>query len=499
VSDVADPGAQGGLAASQLARSAASGVRWTSLGGGVAAGLNLVQTLVVARLLVPADFGLMASAMVVITLGNAFADAGLAAAIVARPANRAQLSSLYWLNFAVGVAVCLVAMAIAPLVSDFYDQPRLEGIIRVVSLVFVITSVGQQFGWLLEKELRFRPLGLTQVAGSVAGATVAVTAAALGAGVWALVMAALVNGVVTSSLLTAAAWSRWRPSLRLRWREVRGFLDFGLYQMGERLVNYLSANTDYILIGRYLGQTALGTYSIAYQLAIKPVTYLNPMLNRVAFPVFATRQDNDAAIRRGYLHVVRLVAYATLPVLAGLAAVSPDFIEVVLGDRWEKSAPVLTVLCGVGILRSLANPIGSVLLAKNRPDLGFKGNVLMLISMVVVLLIAAPRGIMYVAWASLGVTLAAYVGWLLLLRHVVGMGLREYAGVLRMPVLSTLVMLAAVLSIRGLLSAADAGPVPTLVCGAGVGALTFLALVARFDGTYAREIWRLFRTRAATG
>jgi O-antigen/teichoic acid export membrane protein len=490
---------QQGVPASQLARSAASGVRWTSLGGAAAAGLNLVQTLVVARLLVPADFGLMASAMVVIALGTAFADAGLAAAIVARPATRAQLSSLYWLNFAVGAAVCAVVVAIAPLVAGFYDQPRLENIIRVVALVFLISSIGQQFGWLLEKELRFRPLGLTQIAASGAGTAAAVLAAALGAGVWALVLAALINSVVTSLLLTVVAWRRWRPSMRLRWQEVRGFLDFGLYQIGERTVNYLASNTDYILIGRYLGPTALGRYSIAYQLAIKPVTYLNPMLNRVAFPIFATRQDDDAAIRRGYLHVVRLVAYVTLPVLVGLAAVAPDFIDVVLGHRWEKSAPVLVVLCGVGILRSLANPIGSVLLAKNRPDLGFKGNLLLLGLMVVALLIAAPHGIMYVAWASLGVTLVGYCGWLLLLRRVVGMGLGAYAEGLRIPLISAGVMLAAVLSVRAALSAADSGPAVTLVAGVAVGALVFLSLVARFDAPYVRDVWRLLRTRAATG
>jgi O-antigen/teichoic acid export membrane protein len=492
-------GEQQGLAGSRLARSAASGVRWTSLGGAVAAGLNLVQTLVVARLLVPADFGLMASAMVVIALGNAFADAGLAAAIVARPATRAQLSSLYWLNFAVGAAVCAVVVAVAPLIADFYDQPRLQGIIRVVALVFLISSVGQQFAWLLEKELRFRPLGLTQIAGSAAGTLAAVAYAALGAGVWALVLAALVTSAVTSLLLVAVAWRRWRPSLRLRWHEVRGFLDFGLYQMGERTVNYLASNTDYILIGRYLGPGALGTYSIAYQLAIKPVTYLNPMLNRVAFPIFATRQDDDAAIRRGYLHVVRLVAYATLPLLVGLAAVAPDFIDVVLGDRWRGSAPVLSVLCGVGILRSLANPIGSVLLAKNRPDLGFKGNVLLLGLMIVALLLAAPHGIMYVAWASLGVTFIGYCGWLLVLRSVVGMGLGDYAGGLRIPAMSAVVMLVAVLSVRETLSAADSGSVVILIVGVGVGALVFLSLVARFDASYLRDIWRLFRTRTATG
>jgi teichuronic acid exporter len=284
--------------------------------------------------------------------------------------------------------------------------------------------------------------------------------------------------------------------LHFRLSDVRGYIDFGLYQMGERTVNYLASNTDYILIGRFLGPGPLGVYSIAYQLVIKPVIYLNPMLNRVAFPVFATRQDDNNTLKRGYLHVVRLIAYVTLPLMVGLALVTTDFVHVVLGSKWDASAPILAVLCGVGVLRALANPVGSVLLAKNRPDLGFKGNLLLLIAMAAVLLAAVQSGIMAVAWASFGVTVLAWLAWLLVLRRVVGLSLADYARVLRPPVVFSMAMAAAVGALELALSQTSISSVATLFSCVAVGAAVYVGLIVRFEPSYLRSLWRLFRSRA---
>jgi O-antigen/teichoic acid export membrane protein len=401
------------------------------------------------------------------------------------------------MNLVLGALVGGLVVAIAPLVASFYDQPRLEGIVRTVALIFVISPIGQQFGWLLEKELRFRTFGIVQIVSAIAGTAFAIAGAALGAGVYALVVGMLVTGLTSSALLAAVAWRDWRPLLRFRWSDVRAYIDFGLYQMGERSINYLASNTDYILIGRVLGPATLGTYSIAYQLVIKPVIYLNPMLNRVAFPVFATRQDDDSALRRGYLHVVRLIAYVTLPLMLGLAVVASDFVDVVLGPKWEASAPVLAVLCGVGALRSLANPVGSILLAKNRPDLGFKGNLILLAVMASVLLIAVHSGIMAVAWASLGVTLLASLAWLLVLRRVVGLSLVEYVRVLRPPVTFSVLMAATVAVLQFGLAQASAGSALTLFATVALGAAVYVSLLARFETPYVRSLWRLFRSRAS--
>jgi O-antigen/teichoic acid export membrane protein len=488
---------QDDLSTSVLARSAASGVRWTSLSGATIAALNAVQTLVVAHLLKPSDFGLMVSAMVLVALGGAFSDAGLATAIVARKTTREALSSLYWMNLLLGALVGGIVFALAPVVAAFYDQPRLEGIVRTVSLIFVISPIGQQFGWLLEKELRFRTFGIVQIISATVGTAVTIAGAALGAGVYALVVGMLVTGLTGSLMLAAIAWSEWRPILRFRWSDVRSYMDFGLYQMGERSINYLASNTDYILIGRFLGPASLGTYSIAYQLVIKPVIYLNPMLNRVAFPVLATRQDDDDALRRGYLHVVRLIAYVTLPLMLGLALVTSDFVDVVLGSKWEASAPVLAVLCGVGALRSLANPVGSILLAKNRPDLGFKGNLILLVAMAGVLAAAVQSGIMAVAWASLGVTAVAWFAWLLVLRKVVGLSLYEYASALRPPVIFAVVMATAVGALQLVLAEASVGSAFALVASITLGAAVYVGVVLRFDSRYVHSLWRLFRTRAS--
>jgi O-antigen/teichoic acid export membrane protein len=469
-----------------LRRVAAAGASWTILGGAVTAAVAFAQTAVLAHILEPADFGLITAATIVVGLGMTLAGAGLGNAIIVRDASRDELSSLYWLTLSIGAILFVLVWTLAPLVAEFYREPRVTGVVRWASISLLLAPVGQQFLSLLQRDLEFRSLTRIQIVSAVAGSGAAILYALFGGGAYALVAGALTTQAVSAVQLAAAGRGQWRPGLRLRWSDVSRFLDFGLFQMGERLVNYAGTNVDYVIIGRLAGPAQLGIYSVAFQLISKPLVYVNPMLNRVAFPVFAKRKSDNGALRRGYLYVVRTIALVTLPPLFGLAVVAPEFVAVVLGERWTGSTPIIQILSLVGALKCLTNPIGSLLLAKNRPGIGFTGNVLILVAMIGTLSIVARDGAEAVAWGVLGVVAISSSAWVVIACRLIHLRFSDLGASLLGPVLFALVT-AASMELARQLADPLMDPVFVLIGASAMGGATYVALLRRFERAHIRE------------
>ncbi len=441
----------------------------------------------------------MAAATVVIALGQAFADAGLTNAVIARKSTSEELSTLYCASLLAGAAVFGLMLLLTPSVVAFYNEPRLAAVLRWGAAIFLIAPIGQLFNSLYDRALEFRLLALIHTTAALTGTVVAVMSAYLGGGVLSLVWGMLASTIMSSAILFIMGRRRWQPRLRLKWTELRRFVDFGLYQMGERSINYAAANVDYMIIGRALGAAALGSYSVAYQMVIKPLVYINPILSRVAFPVFALKQDDNLSLERGYLHVIRLLALVTFPLLVALAVLAPEFVLLVLGEQWETTIPLLQILCGVGMLKSITNPVGSLLLAKDRPDIGFKGNALLLVIMTGALLTVASDGPIAIAWTYLAVTFVATGSWVLVLRWLIGLSLTEYVRTLRMPILLTLTVGAGMVIVRELVDPVMQSPWFVLLLVGGFGGVFYLSLLALFQRAYIRSLWQLFRSGSPAG
>lgn len=479
-----------------LRRQAAHSVKWTSSAMVVTTIVGLVQLGLLTRLLDRADFGLMAMVATVVGFAHVYADMGFSAAIIYRQeATREQLSSLYWTNIAVSILIGAAVAALSPLVAAFYGQPELVGPLLGVSLVFVITPFGQQFQMLLQRELRFRTLAVIDIAASLAGLAVAVSAALAGAGVWALVLAQLATTTVRAASLAGVGWRRWRPTLHARRADLKGFTGFGLYQMGERSISYWAANIDYLLIGRVLGPEQLGTYTIAYQIVVMPLMKITPVLTRVAFPVFARKQDDDAALRRGYLELIGLIAFVTFPLLIGLAATAPVAMPVLLGAAWASSAVIVQLLTPMGMVKTLSSPSGSLYLSKGRADYGFWFNVVFTSATVVTLWVAVYHGIAWVAAANSALALVFVAVELGLLHRVSGLSPRAYLRGLAAPLGFALAMGVVVLGSRLGLETAFGATLPVLAALVGIGASVYLGLWWLLRRDYVRGIRDLLRRR----
>lgn len=359
-----------------LKRQALTGVKWTTVSMLIVTILQFAQLAILARFLDPADFGLMAVMMVVIGFSQAFQDMGISNAIIQRQnITHTQLSSLYWLNIASGVVLSIIVLALSPLVAEFFDEPRIAGLMAILSSVFVLVAIGNQYRVLCQKALDFSTMETVNVIAAFLALAVAVFFAVQGFGVLALVYAMLVQAGVASGLFLWVGLRRYhRPSLIYKHSEMGGFYGFGLYQMGDKSINYIGANADKMLIGKLVGINAAGFYNLAWQLIIFPVSKINPIVNKVAFPVYSMVQSDPVALNRYYTFNVKALSLVTMPLLAFLFFFPREIVHIVFGDGWSTTADLVPALALIGMFRALGNPGGAIVLALGRADVCFWWN-----------------------------------------------------------------------------------------------------------------------------
>lgn len=360
-----------------LGRAGFSAAKWTATSSVCSAVLQIVQLSILARILSPADYGLMAMVMFLVGFAQAYADMGLSNAIVYRQdATPEELSSLYWANILASWIVFAGVLSLMPFAVLLYDAPQLYIYVPLAASVFLFTPFGQQFQTLLQKELHFQTLAMVEIGAAATSLFVAYIFAAHGFGVVALIFGQLSAATITTLSFVIIGWSRWRPAFHFRWRDLDGYLSFGLYQMGERSLNFIASRTDQILIASILGHAALGYYSVAWNLVIQPVSKINPILTRVSFPLFARVQSENERLKRGYTMLLWIVAIVNAPILLGCAATAERLVPLLLGEKWMAAVPLVQILAIAGLLRCIGNPVGSLLLAMGRADLGFKWDLL---------------------------------------------------------------------------------------------------------------------------
>jgi lipopolysaccharide exporter len=476
-----------------LKQQAVSSVKWSGISTGIVTALQFITTAVLARLLSPSDFGLMGMIMVVIGFAQAFADMGISNAIIHRQdATIDQLSSLYWANIIAGAIIFCVVCAGTPLIVGFYREPRLDGLLHLTAVIFLITPLGQQFQILLQKELQFNRLAKIEIATSVVYPAVAISLAFSGFGVFALIWAVLANTTARVFLLCGACWHQWRPRFHFARQDLKGYMHFGLYQMGERSINYLNSNLDYLLIGSMLGANSLGYYTLAYNLIIKPSTVINPVITKVAFPVFSKIQNETERLKSGYLKVLQLLATVNFPMMSGLAAVAPVAVPVIFGEQWLPSVILIQILAIVGLLRSTGNPVGSLLLAKGRADLGFKWNLALTVTQIPGLYLGAKiEGAVGVAAAfSMLQALYSIFNYIILIRTLIGPCLRDYIQSMWPSLWMSGLMAGAVFFIAGFLRTEPAPII--LIIQVLTGTVLFLVLMICSQKTLLNEMKSLF-------
>jgi lipopolysaccharide exporter len=474
-----------------LHRSGAAGVLWNALTVGASKLVVLVTTVILARLLDPTDFGLLAIGLVAIGYLDFINDFGVSAAVIQRRDESGRsLDVAYWLNLGLGVLLTAVGILIAPFVADFFNEPRATDILRVLSLSFVIRSFGSIHEAKLRRDLKFSRRVLPELGKGIVKGAVSITMALTGFGVWSLVWGQLA-GTAAAAVLYIVVMP-WRPALVFDAHIARGILGFGSQITMVGLLGGLNKNVDYLVVGRSLGTRALGIYSLAFRMPQLLIESVVDVTGQVAFPLFARVQSDSRRLREGLRRMLRLTALGVVPLGLGLALISEPFVMLLYGERWEDAIPVMQLLALYMLVQSLTKNCGDVFKAMGRPGILNRLAILKLAVTVPALLAAVRHGIVWVAAAQLAAAfvLTLYRFWLA--ARVVGAPVRSVAGAVvpacRAGGVMVAVCLPAVLWL-------DVGPALELAIVVPMGVIAYTAAIFVFDRSLVSEIRDLLPRR----
>ena len=438
------------------------------------AGLQFFQLAILARLLMPADFGLMAVVVALMAFLQIFADFGVSSAIIHhQEISREQLSSLYWLNVGSSIALAILIVLAGPWVSAYYVQPELQPLLTLSAITLVMGAAGQQLRVVAEKHLRFDVLAKVEVAGALTGFMFAVGIALAGGGIYALVGGAMANTAMLTVLLWIYISDGWRPMIVFRIQEVRHFLNFGAFMIGNNLLNTFSYQIDVLLGTKILGVQSIGTYSLAKEFSIGISRLFNPIITRVGTPMMAKAQGDAALMKKVYLQTMRMTASVNFPIYIAMGVFAPEVVNLVFGHKWSDAIPLLQVFAAWGLFRSTANPVGSLLIARGRADLSFKWNLAIFFVVPPVVWVGSLWGANGLAVSSLGLMVAIFIpNWYFLVKPLCGAEFSEYCQQFFPPLLASIVAaMAAFASVYWF-----TGDIVRLFIGAIVGALVYLGL-----------------------
>ena len=421
-----------------------SALRWTAAASGVRALLHLAQVAVLARLLVPEDYGLMAMVGVVLVFAGLFSDMGMSSAFIQRQdVSLQERSSLFWLNICLSAVLMLVVIVLSPLLSHWFGDVRLSPLLMLAASTFVINAIGQQMRMNAEKALNFRPVVLLELGSAVFGFATAVVGALAGWGVYALIAGGLVSSIAGSVFAWFYLTEGWRPMWRFRLNDVRSYFGFGGAMVANNLVNEVNRSVDLFLGGKLLGAAALGFYSMPRNIVFHVQNLVNPIITRIGFPLIAQVQHDIPRVRSIYLQTINMTASTNAPIYIGIAFFAPEVVAVLLGSKWLDSAELLRVLVVWGFLRSTGNPVGSLLMGMGRAKLQLKWNLGLLCLIPPVMWWGSTLGHMGLAWTLLGVQVMLFIpGWYFLVRPVCHAGLSEYSMAAFRPLILSLVSIA---------------------------------------------------------
>jgi O-antigen/teichoic acid export membrane protein len=381
-----------------LKKQTSQGIKWASISQVSRQVMGLLTTVVLAHFLLPSDFGLVGMATVATGFLGIFSDLGTSSAVIQRKKiSDSLLNSLFWINVAFGLMAMVIILIVAPLVASFYHEPRVTIVLRVLSLNFLISSISNIQKAILERNLAFNTSAKIEVSVILAGAVVGISAAIKGWGVWSLVAQSLTVTIVSTILLWLI--SQWKPKLIFSLEEVQEVSKYSLNLTGFSILNYFIRNTDYILIGRFLGTQNLGYYTLAYRLMLYPLQNISGVIGRVMFPVFSKFQDDNEKFGLAYLKANSSIALISFPLMLGLFALAEPFILTFFGMQWQPVILLLQILAPVGMSQSIMTTAGIIYQVKGRTDWMFRWGIGTGIFIILAFLIGLHWGIVGIATA----------------------------------------------------------------------------------------------------
>ncbi|MEL7333715.1 MAG: lipopolysaccharide biosynthesis protein [Cyanobacteria bacterium J06560_2] len=423
-----------------LKQEAVKGALWTAIQNWVSQAGSLVVFFVLARLLQPESFGLVALANGCLAFMQIFLEQGFAQALIQRKTLEPEhLDTSFWTNVAIGVTGASLSFLVADWVAVGFDQPQLAPVLRWFSVIFLVISLRGTQQALLERQFNFKAIAARTIVGTLVGGIVGISMALTGWGVWSLVGQQLTSRILGTLVLWVA--SDWRPRLRFSLSHFKQLFSFGSSLLAVNFIGFFNTRINDFLIGYFLGPVALGYYAIAYRVLQVSTQLLVRTTSSVALPAFSRLSHDLPRFRSAFCSVTRLTSAIAFPIFTGMAVLAPQLVLLLFGQTWQPAVPIIRLLAISGMVRSISFFKSSVLIAIGQPIWTVR---LKLLSVAINLIGFA---ITY-RWGLQAVTAAIVIGGLVVfpvgqwaVSRLIALPLKQYLQQFAMPLLSAIAMI----------------------------------------------------------
>lgn len=382
----------------------ASGMFWSLLQGVGGRFIQFLVTIVLARLLTPDDFGLIAMITIFVQISQSLINAGFRQGLIRKKnVDEADYATVFYINLVVSVSFYLIIFFCAPLVANFYKQPILVPLVRVLLLIFIFNGFSYIQETKLIKEMNFKRLMIIQIPSTIIGGLISIVFAYLGYGVWSIVAMQLGTRVAYS--IQIWLYSKWRPLFVFDKKKAENLFSYGSRLMVSGLINTVYQNIYLVTIGKFFSLSSLGYYQTANNIVQYPSGTITTALNVVSFSSFASIKDNDELLKEGYRKMIQQILYWMCPVFIFSAILAQPIITFLFTSKWLPSVPYFQALCVVGVLYPLNVYNKNIINVKGRSDIYLKLTIIEKIFTTIVIIVAIPFGI----WALIAVQIATSI------------------------------------------------------------------------------------------
>ena len=454
-----------------LKRRAVAGAGATIVTQALRFALKFGSVVVLGRLLVPADFGIVAMVAPVFAFVGTLNDLGFGQAIVQKPdITHRQVSALFWINFAVSIVLAGALMAASPLVGWLYDEPKTVGVTIVLASLIVVGTLGLVPGAILSRRMSFVPQAVVEIVGLSINIGSSIVAALAGWGYWAIVVGQVANTVAGAAMVWAIV--RWKPLSPRREENVRPLLRFGMHLTGVNLATYFSMTADNMIVGVFGGKVQLGLYDRSYNLVVQPLGQLMSPVSRVAIPLLS-RLDDPVRYRTTFLQMLRLTCLLTAPAMILCVLMAEPIVVLLLGAKWGEAAPIFAWICFGGIVAPLFGTTGWLFTTQARTGEQVK-------LAVITALISIASFAVGIRWDAVGVAAVSALSFILLQAPLMFWRVTRAGAVRMSDIAGPLVSLGiAGLASAGAVLLCGALPLPARIFVAGLAAYLVFAAVVR--------------------
>jgi len=450
-------------------------------------GLSWGVTLILARLLSPAEYGLFGIAMAVIATMELFQQFGLGAAIIQRQnLSKQQINAMFWIAVVPGFILFLLTFLVGDVIARFYDEPKIIWLLRILGFMFFLNALGVVPNSLLSKAIDFRSRSIAESLAVTISVFISVSLAYLGFGVWALVGGQLVRFTVRN--LSLCVLCRWRPSFEVSFQGMKEVLGFGLRVSGANAVKVFSHFVNTLIIGKLLGSSAVGLFAMANAVGTNPLHKLfTSVLSQISFPIFSKLQDDVVELRKYFLKITKYLAMVALPAQIGLTLVGQDLIVVMLSEKWLPILELFQVFCINGIFYIVYLPMTPILTARGRSSTVLRFQIFSAVVTGIAVLLGAQRGLSGVAFGLLLTFPCLRTILLIVSLHEIKLSGMRYIQNILTPLFATIVMGIAVIGSQYFL-AQEMGHIQKLILSVGVGSITYGVMIFGIDRRLGLEI-----------